>query len=253
MSYRSLRSLCAKQSGVAGIALLTALMVVALVTTIAVKESWRSSLDLARFSHRWLGLQSKAYIEGAEALALMVIDEDTKSSGTVDSLDEDWAQVYEFPTDHGGLRLQLSDAQGRVNLNGLGKAFVRTGTGVGATIKPGFDKHQPEQKRFIRLLRAINLATEVDDELYIDQHDAEVILEAVKDWIDADNTVEDFNGAEADYYNQLEPPLTINNGPMASVSELLRIKGMTPILYQRLLPHIVALDISVGLNINTAN
>ncbi|MFT7561166.1 MAG: general secretion pathway protein K, partial [Flavobacteriales bacterium] len=51
----------------------------------------------------------------------------------------------------------------------------------------------------------------------------------------------------------LEPPLTINNGPMASVSELLRIKGMTPILYQRLLPHIVALDISIGLNINTAN
>src|SRR5690606_14805629 len=58
-------------------------------------------------------------------------------------------------------------------------------------------------------------------------------------------------GAEADYYLGLDPPHPITNGPMTSVSELSLIKGMTPDIYERLLPLVIALPEDVKMNINT--
>jgi type II secretory pathway component PulK len=60
----------------------------------------------------------------------------------------------------------------------------------------------------------------------------EAIVDAILDWLDFDDGDQERpEGAEKDYYEGLEIPYAIKNGPMSSIEELLLIKGMTPELY----------------------
>lgn len=238
-----------RMEGTAGMGILAALMIVSVITAVAVKQSWRSELDLTRSGHRWLGMQARAYAQGAEELASIALKRDAEET-KVDSLDEPWAEGFEFPTDHGSLRIRIIDAQSKLNLNALGERFKRQQGNGQEEGQPliGADKYSEAQRRFIRLVQTIPLSAE---EEYLDQATAEALLEALKDWVDQDNEVSGFNGAEGDYYEQLDPPITISNGPMVSVTELIRIKGMLPALYQGLLPHVSVLGKDAPLNINT--
>lgn len=237
-----------QQSGAVGVALLTAIMVVALVVTIATRESWRSKLDLTRHSHRWMGMQAKAYAEGAEQLAKIALDKDFTEAPQIDSLGELWAERFEFPTDHGYMAVKIIDAQSKINVNALGEAYQRP-AGKNKRAYTDYRKYSAEQKRFIRLLQTVP----IEEDQFIDPSEAEAILEAVKDWVDADNDVSGYNGAEADFYAQEDPPVTPANGPMLSVSELRQIRGMPPVIYQGILPYVAALDANAGLNVNTLN
>ena len=59
----------------------------------------------------------------------------------------------------------------------------------------------------------------------------EDILNAVKDWIDADSVVT-ANGAENAYYQGLGKSTTVRNGPMESIDELLLVRGISRELYR---------------------
>ncbi len=52
------------------------------------------------------------------------------------------------------------------------------------------------------------------------------IADAIVDWLDADNDPRP-NGAENEYYQQLNPPYRCKNGPIDSIDELLLVKGVT--------------------------
>jgi len=52
------------------------------------------------------------------------------------------------------------------------------------------------------------------------------IAASIIDWRDADNQVTP-GGAEADYYNSLQPPYQPRNGPLQTVRELLIVKGIS--------------------------
>ncbi len=224
--------------------ILAALTIVAIITAIAVNQSWRSELDLTRSGHRWLGMQASAYAHGAEQLAVIALAKDAKES-QVDTLQELWATGFDFPTDHGSMQIRIIDAQGRFNLNSLHEPY-----NLDANNQPlvGPQKYKPAHRRFLRLLQVIPLSEEGD---VLDVGTAELILEAVKDWVDADQAVTGFGGAERDHYSQLDPPLIINDGPMVSVSELLRVKGMTPDLYRGLLPYVASLPPDAPMNAHT--
>jgi len=59
----------------------------------------------------------------------------------------------------------------------------------------------------------------------------EELIAALLDWRDANDDLRP-GGAEASYYNTLEPPYSPKNGPFDSVEELLLVKGFSPaILY----------------------
>lgn len=60
------------------------------------------------------------------------------------------------------------------------------------------------------------------------------LVEAIKDWLDADDFTEGLYGAEAGYYERLTPPYTCKNGPLDSISELRLIKGITHEVYRKL-------------------
>ncbi|MBU6402066.1 MAG: general secretion pathway protein GspK, partial [Verrucomicrobia bacterium] len=55
------------------------------------------------------------------------------------------------------------------------------------------------------------------------------LVAAILDWRDPDNEVSP-GGAEADYYLGLQPPYLPRNGPLQTVSELLMVRGVTPVL-----------------------
>lgn len=238
-----------------GVALVMAMLIVALVAAISVDVSWRFDLSLARSGNRWYGMQAQSYLEGGESLAKLALEEDA-ADNEYDHLGEQWAgDGSTFDTDEGGyISGRLEDAQGRINLNALGDAF-KTDQGLA-----DWQKMSAPQRRFLRLLQTINLSTEISvdeetqEEIFLEFEQAKNILEAVIDWIDVDSNVTGFGGAETDYYNQLEPVITISNGPMASVTELQILKDVTPELYKGLLPFVIALpSAEIGLNVNTAS
>jgi Type II secretory pathway, component PulK len=233
----------------AGVALILALLVVALVAAIAVELSWKFDLSVTRSANRWYGVQADAYLLGAEEVGVFLLetdaDEDSQDGILSDTLTEIWATSQQFPTDEGWLRASLEDAQGRFNINALVKKAQKPN---GNKTPAPWQKWTAAQRRFIRLLQTI----EIEPEVYMDQQVAMSLTEAVIDWVDKDSKVTGFGGAESDYYGQLEPPFVIANRPMISVSELNIIRGMTPQLYQALLPLVIALpDEEATLNVNT--
>ncbi|WP_086934059.1 type II secretion system minor pseudopilin GspK [Agarilytica rhodophyticola] len=245
-----------------GIALVMAMMIVALIAVVAVEISWRFELNISRSGNRWHGMQAKAYLEGAEQLAMVVLSEDAKGEETsaVDHLGEAWAQEAEpFPTDHGWVKGTIEDAHGRLNINSL---LPREDNNCPDGSQPPASgvcpetnecsKFTPAQQLFVRLLQTFNLGEE-EEPVFLEKETARLIAEALIDWLDSDSEITGFGGAESDYYDQLEPPVSIANGPMISVSELQVIKGMTPELYRKLIPYVVALPATESnrLNINT--
>lgn len=62
--------------------------------------------------------------------------------------------------------------------------------------------------------------------------DASAIHAALKDWIDRDDLPTAGGGAEStDYYLRQNPAYRAKNGPIDDVSELLKVRGVTPELY----------------------
>lgn len=53
------------------------------------------------------------------------------------------------------------------------------------------------------------------------------IADAIRDWIDSDDTSRDY-GAESEYYESMSPPYTAKNGPLETLDELLLVRGVTP-------------------------
>jgi len=246
----------------AGVALILALMISALVTVIAVEMTWRFDLSISRSANRLYGVQAKAYTEGAEHMAMVFLKEDAEGedTGKVDNLGEAWAQETEpFPTDDGWVSGRIEDAHGRFNLNRMMPETdcpgdkEKTENGICPQAQTPCEKYSPAQRQFLRLLQTVNLGDE-DEPVFVEVDQAEMITEALIDWLDRDSEITGFGGAESDYYEQLTPPASIANGEMVSVSELQVIKGMTPPLYRALLPSIVALpkETAGKLNINTA-
>ncbi len=63
--------------------------------------------------------------------------------------------------------------------------------------------------------------------LGVKDEDADVIVDSIEDWRDADDLTR-LHGAESDYYMSLPVPYKAKNADVESIEELLLVKGMTP-------------------------
>lgn len=224
----------------AGVALLTAMLVVALATVLAVNMVWEASVDLQRTENILLQDQARLYALGAESGAIELLAEDGRADGPdgVDDFQEPWALVgaqAPFSIEGGEATLNISDALGLFNLNNL--VSRRDGK-----------VRKPFAEQFLQLLLALPLETPMDPAL------AEKIVDATVDWIDRD-TVPELNGAEDDVYTNRQPPYRVPNFWFTSPSELLAVEGMTQEIYVALRNHVTALppaDEPTGINVNTA-
>ncbi|MEO7387057.1 MAG: type II secretion system minor pseudopilin GspK [Gammaproteobacteria bacterium] len=225
-----------------GIAVLTAILVVAIATVLAVNLLWTTSVDLQRTQTLLLQDQARLYDMGGEELAKAVLIDDAKEdgSGGIDSTDEIWAKPLLREFKEGTLEGWLADQQGLFDLNCL----------VDQQSSKPDDK---AKEQFVRLLRSLDL----DPEPSLDEVTAQELTDAVVDWIDPDTQV-DGDGAEDDYYSRQTPQYLAANFWLTSTSELQAVKGFTPEILKRLRPHVTALPRAVEgsgrwpLNVNTA-
>ena len=206
-----------------GVALITALLVVALATIAAVALASQVQLHIRRTSNLLDVDQAWEYIKGAEAWGMLILMRDLNKSKT-DNLQEVWAQTLPPVDLPGGYMVgRIEDLQGRFNINSL----VVNGVPNAAA-----------RERFERLLIRLGIEPE--------------LTQAVIDWIDADVEATPPNGAEDDYYAGLDPPYRTANQPFVHSSELRLIKGFDQARFTRLAPFVAALPARVGLNVNTA-
>lgn len=186
-----------------GIALVTALVIVALTATAAALLVNQQQLHIRRSANLFNNEQAQQYVLGAEAWAMRMLSDDRQNS-EVDSLDEDWATVLppiEIPG--GAVTGYIVDLQGALNVNGL--------------VKSG--KVDPiALERTQRLFAYAGL-------------DGASLVQALTDWLDADINPAGPGGAEDDYYLGLERPYRAANRRMASISELRLVRDVTDEAY----------------------
>ena len=122
-----------------GVAIITALLVVALgtITMVAITTSQR--LDMQRERNEGLIQQARSIGIGAErfAAALLYRDVQSEQRNNSDSLDDDWAQtIPPVPVDNASIQGCVVDMQGRFNLNNLVDADGRRAAGLCVTTAP---------------------------------------------------------------------------------------------------------------------
>jgi len=206
---------------VTGVALITSLLLLSVVTLLVMAMTTRQQLDLQRSTHLSHAEQGHWYALSAENWAMGVINGDGQN---IDSRHDDWAiSVPPIAIEQGIVAVSIIDLQGRFNLNNLLQAG-----------KP----HPPSIARLNRIMAELN----------IDQS----ILPALIDWLDAD-TIETPGGAEDRFYATLQPPYRAANRLMTDPSELRLVRGVNKKNYAQLQPYITVLPMVTGINVNTAS
>ena len=212
-----------------GVALITVLLVVAIVTVACAGMIARQQLSIRYSANQLAARQAWHYAQGGEALAVAILERDLKAPEAdprqpVDHLLEDWARpLPAFSIEQGEIGVRIEDLGGRFNLNSLlldGKV------------------NRLAVERFARLLRR----------LQIEQPYAERLV----DWLDADQDTVSELGGEDNQYLLLQPPYRTAGRELQDVSELRLLLGMSEGDYRLLLPHVAALPAGVPLNVNTA-
>ena len=211
-----------------GVALITVLLVVAVVTVVCSGLIARQQLAIRSSANQLHVRQAWHYALGGETLAQAVLRRDLLQGNPrapVDHLGEAWAQpLAPFNLDEGGkLQVRIVDPSGRFNLNSL----VRKGQANEAAVA-----------QFRRLLRS----------LQIDKPYAERLV----DWLDIDQEPSGGFGAEDNQYLLAQPAYRAANRALSDVSELRLLLEMTEADYLRLLPYVSALPADATLNVNTA-
>ncbi|MCP4387165.1 MAG: type II secretion system minor pseudopilin GspK, partial [Gammaproteobacteria bacterium] len=167
-----------KQSG---LALLMAMMIVVIATTIAVSIIHDEKFTIRKTGHIYTMDRANVLTVGMEDYARVILREDRNDSKT-DSLDESWANgVMGQPFEGGYFTGYLEDEQAKFNLNSIGISQVAL-------------------KRFERLCDNLG----VDDDF----------IPALMDWIDEDSEIRYPDGMEENYESY-----RVANREMADISE----------------------------------
>lgn len=215
-----------------GVALLTVLLLVAVMTVLVI-----GVLDDIRFGLRRAGnaqtvAQAQRYALGAETLAQVQMQQLAQRDGARTTLEGGWNdKPFLFPIDNGAISARVFDSTTCFNLNsvveGAGEQWRRREIGV---------------RQFTALLRALEFSG----------READGLADALVDWIDADQARSGF-GAEDAEYSMRRPSYRTSGTLLAEVSELRAILGYNADLYARLRPHVCALPVAdlSPVNINT--
>ena len=208
-----------------GVALITALLIVSLVTVIAVAMATRQHIDVRLTGNLLHGEQAYAYALAAESWARVILRRD-ESQSDHDSLDEDWATALPPITVEGGqVSGKIEDLQGRFNINNL--------------VMQDGKVSEADVAYFRRLLEILKLEPTLTD--------------ALLDWIDTDINVRFPDGAEDQNYLSGSIPYRTANRPLVSTSELRLIAGFDQNIVRLLEPYVTALPERTSINVNTAS
>lgn len=213
-------------------ALLTVLLLVAVMSVIAVAVLDDVRFSVRRATNAEVQSQAQWYAAGAEAFAGQQVARLMASNATRTPLDPEWnGRQFAFPIDEGSMTVVVRDGQACFNLNsvveGYGEDLIARPLGAAELVALG---------------QAVG----------VDAGRMEAVADALIDWLDAD-TAPRPQGGEDGAYAGLATPYRTAGVMMADVSELRAVKGVDADLYRRLRPHLCALPTSQlsPINVNT--
>ncbi|MGK0298934.1 MAG: general secretion pathway protein K [Gammaproteobacteria bacterium] len=216
--------LCAKRTcHQTGVALITVLLIVAMLTAIVTRLSLLNEIWIQQVENSGALAQAAQATRAAQIWVGSILEEDKNN---FDASTDDWAQpMIPIPIAWGVMFGWIEDMQSRINLNNL------------VDDKGKINPLALEQ--FENLLQQLELDPG--------------IAQAVADWIDADGNPSGYQGAEDLYYLNLERPYFAANRPFIDEQELLLVKGIDQSVWNRLRPFITVLPEFTTVNVNTAS
>ena len=208
-----------------GAALLVAMLIAAIVTSIVAGLLWHQQLWLRQYDFQRDQAQAHSLARSGISWARMVLFEDARAS-PVDHFAEQWAiRLPLTPLENGEIGGAIVDQQGLLNVNAMVKGGVA----------------QPDMlARYAQLLKLLGLPAALGP--------------ALADWLDADGNAAPDGGAEDAHYVAHTPSRVTANRPVATIDELVLVAGYTPDVVARLRPFVTALPAAAGtaINVNTA-
>jgi general secretion pathway protein K len=211
-----------------GVALITAILITALVSSVALSLSWDNALDMRRTMTLLYRDQAVQVAMGAESWVQSILRDDLAETDT-DHLGEIWAsELPGLPVQsdvvQGELFGRIEDLQGRFNVNNL------------------VDQNGEVDELALEQFRRLLIALELDPRF----------AGIAADWIDANREAGFPDGAEDAIYTGLVPAYRTPNLPITHATELAGLEGMDKASFDILAPHIAALPGRTGINVNTA-
>lgn len=210
-----------------GFALLTVLLVVAVVSVLGSNILYKEHLTLKRSTYMLHQAQSLSVLYGLETWVKTGLRLDAENN-KLDSLEERWAQpLVAIPFEGGEITGQLEDLFAKINVNNLLEADV--------------EKY--------KLWRAVLERYAINNEL------EPTFLDSLSDWIDSDNDPLPF-GAENETYLLMVPAYRTANQAVVTLTELKNVQGLNTLpakQWDLFKQGITTLPIVTAININTAS
>ena len=204
-----------------GVALLVALLVVALATILIAGLLDRGELAAARTRNALREEQAQAYARGLENYAAEVLRRAQAQNTGYDAADSIWAiPLPPTPVPGGTIAAQMSDLNGRFNLNNL---------------DPVYDQQGVWRRKFVLLLNALKLDP--------------AIANHIATWMDTTTPA----STDDQFYLAQSVPYRRAVRPFAHVSELRLVAGVDGETYAALAPYVTALPEGTPINVNTAS
>ena len=193
-----------------GVALILVLLAVSIIVVLTLQLNVSSRAQVHEAANLSDGIRVLYIAKSGFFAGMGILSEDR---GDADTLNESWARTESLTEqsksyfDGGHVELLIEDESGKININKLveGSNFNLAVKGV-----------------LTRLL--------TQPQFKLQEREVEDLLNAVKDWIDADSEVT-ATGAENAYYQGLGKSYSVRNGPMESIDEMLLVRGITRELF----------------------
>lgn len=202
----------------AGAALLTVLLLVAVMTVLLVAVMDDIRFGLRRTGNAQALAQAQWYALGSEELARARIHQLDRGDGRT-TLDGGWnGRPFVFPIDGGTMRVRVDDATACFNLNSVVEGAARQ-----------WSRREAGVRQYLALLQALEFPPA----------QASAMADALVDWIDSDQ-LPGPAGAEDAAYASRGPGYRTSGALLAETSELRAIAGHDAAAYARLRPWVCA-------------
>ncbi|MDZ7627775.1 MAG: type II secretion system minor pseudopilin GspK [Parvularculaceae bacterium] len=182
------------------------------LTTIVTTGVRRGASERARSEMLWQAL-------AAERVALAIIAKAAAGGALQTATNEGglFRQQLALPMERGEVVVRFADASRCFNVNSI------------ISEAAPYEIQATEKAEFGFLLEAAGLVG----------NEAQGVVDAVSDFLDS-NSSQETQGAEDSFYTSLTTPYRTSGGPIASVSELRAVEGVTREIYGRIAPFLCA-------------
>ncbi|EGN74715.1 type II secretory pathway, component PulK [Idiomarina sp. A28L] len=217
-----------------GFAIITVLLVVALIAVLAMQMSGRLRMQVARIASSDYAEQAYWHWMSAEALVRQVLLVELAEDEGHTNLSQNWAiQQGPFPVRGGLIAGRIRDLHSCFNLNSL------------YTDDPANAQFLLAEAQYRALLSALE----------VDEFAAERLTSTLIDWLDKNRELHSTLGAEDPDYESLPQPYQAANNLLSHVSELRQILGYNRDVYQLLKPYVCVIPgvTEWKLNLNTVS